>query len=171
MKRKLSGWNGLTAEGLASPLVRVTRFRQKWSHHPSVWRGERERKKKSPPIIAHPLPARSHSIASVSVPLHHHFSNPREEEDGREKEGFPPAMKDRMQELRHVSSCLIVAVSFFFARIDALWKPRKAERNSCDRGSTLVFSVSRGDGAPLSVCVKRHQILPLINDRASVIPV
>lgn len=51
--------------------------------------GEREREKKSPPIIAHPLPARSHSIASVSVPLHHHFSHPREEEDGREKEGFP----------------------------------------------------------------------------------
>lgn len=43
-RRTWSVWNGLTAEGLASPLVRVTRLRQKWSHHPSVWRGrERER--------------------------------------------------------------------------------------------------------------------------------
>lgn len=41
--------------------------------------GERGGGKKSPPLIAHPLPARSHSIASVSVPLHHHLSHPREE--------------------------------------------------------------------------------------------
>lgn len=91
--------------------------------------GGRE-KKQSPPISAHPLPARSHSIASVSAPLHHHLHHPRDEEDARGTGGISAAMKDRMQELRHVSwgcNCC----RHLFGGIRALRKPpRKAKQSS-----------------------------------------
>lgn len=114
LKRKSPVCNGLTAEGLASPLVRVTRLRQKWVHHQSVWRGggrEKTPPKQSPPTFAHPLP-RSVSVRRVGLRPAPSAPLPSKRRGGRQGTGgLSAAMKDRMQELRHVSWCLIVAAT------------------------------------------------------------
>lgn len=89
--------------------------------------------------------------------------------------GISAAMKDRMQELRHVSWCLIVAAtcSEGFGLPES---PRKAKHSSVfAAGATVVVSERRShfvryQRRQRSVRVSRHQILPLINDRTSVIP-
>lgn len=96
--------NGLTAEGLASPFVRVTRL---WkvvppsSQHPEH-RGEAAAFRAScPPVLG-----QSHISLSVSI-----IAQPEDSRNWGNKSGLPAkqgAMKDRMQELRHVSYCLVI---------------------------------------------------------------
>lgn len=69
---KFMVWNGLTAKGLASPLVRVTRLCEVV---PPSWCLKEEGGESPPPSAARraSLPGRSHSIPSVSAPPLHHL--------------------------------------------------------------------------------------------------
>lgn len=112
--------NGLTAEGLASPFVRVTRLCKvvpPSSQHPNQ-KGENtaSRRRRTRLLSSVGLPSSCRSPPLRSIITHNQKTvNWGDKSDLPAKQG---AMKDRMQELRHVSYCFW---SFWMLDIHLLW--------------------------------------------------
>lgn len=175
LKRKSLVCNGLTAEGLASPLVRVTRLRQKWVHHQSVWRGG-GREKNPPKTITADIRASSPPLGlspSRRSPPRSISTSPIQET--RRTAGNRRAFRSHEGPHARTSTCKLVLNCcrhlFGWGGIHAVWNPRKAEIRVA-AGATVVVPDRRSHFVryPLGVRVNRHQILALINDRTSVIP-